>query len=149
MFGLYWLTNNSKSLKISKQLDFFKYRKIMKFGITWDITSDIVHHFGDKPTCEFRRFSIPGFLCYHARSENTTSTLFNTFFKEFPSTNLYGSLWFVVRPGVCGDQGFDTHLTYVVRFVWPFRVMLYMFQLCVAISPKNLPVWNIHQSNAW
>ena len=29
------------------------------------------------------------------------------------STNLYGSLWFVVRPGVCGDQGFDTHLTYV------------------------------------
>ena len=33
------------------------------------------------------------------------------------STNLYGSLWFVVRPGVCGDQGFDTHLTYVVQFV--------------------------------
>ena len=44
------------------------------------------------------------------------------------STNLYGSLWFVVRPGVCGDQGFDTHLTYVVQFVWPFRVMLYIFR---------------------
>ena len=28
-----------------------------------------------------------------------------------------GVFAFMVRPGVCRDQGFDTHLTYVVQFV--------------------------------
>ena len=53
--------------------------------------------------------------------ENNHSFMFNFKIERkeilYISTNLYGSLWFVVRPGVCGDQGFDTHLTYVVQFV--------------------------------
>ena len=35
----------------------------------------------------------------------------------------------MVRPGVRGDHSFDTYLTYVVRFVCPFRVTLDTFQV--------------------
>ena len=35
----------------------------------------------------------------------------------------------MVRPGVRGDHSFDTYLTYVVKFVCPFRVILDTLQV--------------------
>ena len=72
------------------------------------------------------KYIIAGLLpCWIELLEPVKETLINIWY--------YLKIWFkvavLVRPGVRGDHSFDTYLTYVVRFVCPFRITLDTFQV--------------------